>query len=383
MGEHFSLEATHSTGARLGVLHTSHGDVRTPFFMPIATKGSVKTLHSSELWDIEQQADKTTTPIVLSNTYHLYLRPGEDTLKQLGGLHGMMDWNGAMLTDSGGFQVFSLSHLRKLTDDGVEFRSHIDGSSHMMTPERSMEIQSAIGSDIWMAFDYFPGYPASKEETERSVALTTAWARRCRDFHQEFLKSAQYPQKLFGIVQGSTHPELREQSAKELQEIGFDGYAVGGLAVGEPPEVMYDVLDSTVPHLPEDSPRYLMGVGPPEQILEAVKKGIDMFDCVIPTRNARHGSVFIRTAEKLVDSGLSEVAYEKLNVKAAKSALSQETLDPYCACPTCSKGITRAYIRHLFTVEEPLAERLTTVHNIYFYMQLMADIRTVIEQETI
>lgn len=384
----FTLEATHPTGARRGRLTTAHGVVETPFFMPIATKGAVKTLSAGDLWSLEQSVDHSTHPIVLSNTYHLYLKPGENVLKQLGGLHGFMNWNGAMLTDSGGFQVFSLANLRKLTSEGVEFSSHLDGSKHFFTPERSMEIQYAIGADIWMAFDYFPGYPAAREDAEYSVELTTQWARQCRQWQKQHAgditsteNGQQVPRhQLFGIVQGSTYADLREQSARELQEIGFDGYAVGGLAVGEPAEVMYDVLENTVPHLPTERPRYLMGVGYPEQILEAVKRGIDMFDCVLPTRNARHGTLFVRTDEaggRIVAEDMSKVFYKKVNIRGEQFARDHEAVDPFDTISE-TRNYSRAYLRHLFTVDQPLAARLATIHNLTFYLQLMQEIREII-----
>lgn len=381
----FQLLSTHATGARRGQLLTAHGVVQTPFFMPIATKGAVKTLSPLDLYGLEQFIDPNTKPIVLSNTYHLYLKPGTDLLQQFGGLHKFMNWNGAMLTDSGGFQVFSLANLRKLTDEGVEFSSHLDGSKHFFTPEKSMEIQHAIGADIWMAFDYFPGYPAERTDAEYSVQLTTNWAKQCRAWQQEHAgeKTQQanfevQQHQLFGIVQGSTFADLREQSAKELQEIGFDGYAVGGLAVGEPAEVMYDVLESTTPHLPTDKPRYLMGVGYPEQILEAVKRGIDMFDCVLPTRNARHGNLFVRTAEgngRIVAEDLSKVYYEKVNIRLQKYANDESAIDPYDPVGGEVRNYSKAYLRHLFNINEPLAARLATIQNVSFYLQLMKEIR--------
>lgn len=371
----FTLHHIHPSGVRRGTLQTAHGGIETPFFMPIATKGAVKGVSPLELSQIEQAVDPGTSPVVLSNTYHLYLRPGLEVLSRLRGLHGMMRWDHAILTDSGGFQVFSLAKLRTLSDDGVEFGSHIDGSKHLFTPERSMEIQAAIGADIWMAFDYFPGYPADPEDAARSVRLTTSWARRCRQWFDANADARQH--QLFGIVQGSTDPELRAQSAEELQQIGFGGYAVGGLAVGEPPEEMYAVLDATTPLLPEQKPRYLMGVGPPEQILGSVKRGIDMFDCVIPTRNARHGSLFVHKPESpvLVDKSLSSVQYDKLSITAEQWADDRGPVDPHCSCELCTR-YSRAYLRHLFSVGEPLAARLASVHNITFFMQLMKEIRT-------
>ncbi len=378
----FELLTTHPSGARAGRLTTAHSQLATPFFMPIATMGAVRTLAPHDLFDIQEAVDPQAGKILLSNTYHLYIKPGEEVLKELGGLHSFMNWPGAVLTDSGGFQIFSLAHLTKLTDDGVQFRSHRDGSSHTLTPERSMEIQAAIGSDIWMAFDYFPGYPATDAEVEHSVGLTTAWAKRCRDWHRRY--SQQNPEKqhqLFGIVQGGTSPAYRKQSAEALIAQDYSGYAVGGLAVGEPAQVLYEVLDATTPLLPEEKPRYLMGVGPPEQVLEAVKRGIDMFDCVIPTRNARHGSIFIHdpaSPDRYVATDLSGVNYAKLNIRGSLLRTDAGPLDPHCACSTCAAGYSRAYIRHLFTVSEPLAARLCTIHNVQMYMQLMKEIRDTI-----
>lgn len=362
--------------ARRGVLRTPHGDIQTPFFMPVATQGVLKTLSLPELCAYEQAIDASTTPIVLSNTYHLYLRPGEEKLRAFGGLHNFARWPGIMLTDSGGFQIFSLQKLRTLTDEGVEFQSHIDGSSHVLTPERSMEIQSAIGSDIWMVFDYFPGYPATENEVRKSVALTTAWARRCARWHQEYWKKQNASRSLlFGIVQGGTFPDQRRQSAQELTAIGFDGYAIGGLAVGEPEEMMYQAIEDTTPLLPENAPRYLMGVGTPDQILEAVKRGVDMFDCVMPTRNARHGTLYIRTSEKIVCTDLAKLSYEKIQMRADKWSRSEEPLDRFCHCFTCTSGFSRGYLRHLHVIGDPLAARLGTIHNIFFYLSLMKEIR--------
>lgn len=374
----FTLRGTHETGARRGELQTAHGILQTPFFMPIATKGAVKTISPQELIEIEADIDPTTDPMVLSNTYHLFLKPGTDILEQSGGLHGLMNWPGSILTDSGGFQVFSLSNLRKLTDDGVEFSSHTDGSKHFMTPEESMRIQNAIGADIWMAFDYFPGYPSTREDAEYSVQLTTNWAKRCIAWRKENTDTQKH--MLFSIVQGSTFPDLREQSAKELVELETDGYAIGGLAVGEPAEEMYKAIETVEPFLPTDKPRYLMGVGFPEQILEAVKRGVDMFDCVLPTRNARHGSIFVRDPKgegRIVAPDLSEVYYQKMNIKAAKYAEDFELIDPLDPDEEYDQP-TRAYLRHLFSVGEPVASRMATIHNIRFYRQLMKEIRDAI-----
>lgn len=379
----FQLQNTHSTGARSGILQTAHGTLQTPFFMPIATKGAVKTLSAPELEQLQRGIDSTTDPIVLSNTYHLYLKPGLEILEKMNGLHPFMNWKHSILTDSGGFQIFSLSKLRTLKEDGVEFQSHIDGSRHFLTPERSMEIQSVIGSDIWMAFDYFPGYPATQEDTEHSVRLTTTWFQRCQEWHKNYTQRTGKQHALFAIVQGSTYDALRTQSAEELVALNADGYAIGGLAVGEPPEEMYRVLDVTTPLLPKDKPRYLMGVGTPDQILEAVKRGVDMFDCVMPTRNARHGTLFIHEEPQLVDAALTQVAFTKLNIKAEKHSSDATPLDPHCSCFTCSQGFSRAYVRHLFNVDEPLAARLATIHNISFYLTLMKEIRDQIQAASV
>ncbi len=376
-----------STSARRGELKTAHGVLQTPFFMPIATKGTVKALSSFDLWELQQRVDAATTPIVLSNTYHLLLRPGKEALERVGGLRDWMRWKGAMLTDSGGFQVFSLANLRTVSDSGVTFQSHIDGSSYTMTPESSMEMQQAIGADIWMMFDLFPGYPATRTQAEHSVQVTTDWAKRCvARVAQMRAEQSDFSNQLFAIVQGSSFPDLRERSARELTELDVNGFAIGGLAVGEPAEVMYDMIAATTPFLPEDKPRYLMGVGMPEQILEAVKRGVDMFDCVLPTRNARHGQVFVRNpeAESLVAPDLSAVHYHKMQISGAAYVNDDTVIDPRCCCRACAgsgdmPGYTRSYIRHLFKNDEPLAAQLLTEHNVTFYLELMRDIRNTID----
>lgn len=342
-----------SGGARRGTLKTAHGEIQTPFFMPIATAGALKGLTTAE-------ARSLGAEILLSNTYHLHLRPGEELIKKAGGLHKFMNWDGPILTDSGGYQVFSLSKIRKLKADGVEFQSHLDGSKIFLTPEKAMQIQADLGSDIHMVLDECPAADAPRAYVEKSLALTTEWAGRCKAYQQSNHRL------LFGIVQGGMHPDLREKSAKALVKIGFDGYAVGGLSVGEPNETMYQMLDVTIPHLPEDKPRYLMGVGTPADILEAVSRGVDMFDCVLPTRNARHGHLFTST-------GVVRIKNETY-----KEDLSP--LDGACLCETC-RHYSRAYLRHLFMAGEPLALRLLTLHNVAFYLNLMRRIRTAIEED--
>ncbi|GAW92706.1 tRNA guanosine(34) transglycosylase Tgt [Calderihabitans maritimus] len=338
------------TRARVGRLYTPHGVVDTPVFMPVGTQATVKAMSPEELEEIGAQ-------IILSNTYHLYLRPGAEIIKEAGGLHRFMHWNHPILTDSGGFQVFSLADLRQINDEGVTFRSHIDGSSHFLSPEKATEIQMALGSDIAMCFDECPPYPASYEQVEKAVKRTSSWAERCLEAHRR------EDQALFGIVQGGVFRDLRERSAAELTALDFPGYAIGGLSVGEPKRLMYEVLDYTVPLLPASKPRYLMGVGTPDALLEGVKKGVDMFDCVLPTRVARNGLA-------LTSSG-------KVVVRNARYARDYEPLDPECDCYVC-RNYTRAYIRHLLKANEILGLRLTTYHNLYFLIRLMAKIRTAV-----
>lgn len=340
--------------ARLGKLYTPHGVIETPVFMPVGTRATVKTMTPEEVKDLGAQ-------IILSNTYHLYLRPGHELIKEAGGLHKFMNWHGPILTDSGGFQVFSLGELRKIKEEGVEFKSHIDGSTHFISPEKSIEIQNALGSDIMMCFDECTPYPCSYEYAKESMERTTRWAKRCRDYHTEWDK-----QGLFGIVQGSVYKDLREKSAKSLVEMDFSGYAVGGLSVGEPKDLMCDVLDYTVDLLPKDKPRYLMGVGTPDYLFEAVIRGIDMADCVLPTRIARNGTVL--------------TSHGKLVIRNAKYARDFSKLDPECDCYTCI-NYSRAYIRHLFNVNEILGARLATIHNLYFLIKLMANIREAIRED--
>ncbi len=353
-----SFTVTHKDGAsraRLGLLKTPHGTVHTPVFMPVGTQGTVKTMTPEEVRDVGGR-------MILSNTYHLYLRPGHELIREAGGLHRFMNWDGPILTDSGGFQVFSLGPLRKVSEEGVCFRSHIDGSEHFFSPEKAMEVQMSLGSDVAMTFDECPPYPSSREYVHESLERTSRWAKRCRDFHRK------EDQSLFGIIQGGVFPELRRQSAQELVKIGFAGYAIGGLSVGEPKNLMYEMLDFTVPFIPEDKPRYLMGVGSPDCLLEGVIRGIDMFDCVLPTRIARNGSVLTRRG--------------KLVVRNAEYARDFSPLDPDCECYAC-RNYTRSYIRHLIKAGEILGIRLTTIHNLYFVLRLLEEIREAIRNGNI
>lgn len=348
------IKTCKQSGARLGRIHTPHGVIETPIFMPVGTQATVKTLTPEELNEIGSQ-------IILSNTYHLYLRPGHETVKKAGGLHSFMNWNKPILTDSGGFQVFSLGPLRKITEEGVEFRSHIDGSKHMLTPEKAMEIQNALGSDIMMAFDECAPYPADRDYVKKSLERTTRWLKRCKEAHKNTEKQA-----LFGIVQGGMYKDLREQSAREITSIDLPGYAVGGLSVGEPKELMYEVLDYTVPLLPEDKPRYLMGVGTPDILIEAAIRGIDMCDCVLPTRIARNGTAM--------------TSQGKVVVRNAQYAEDFTTLDPECDCYAC-KNYTKSYIRHLLKANEILGARLLSIHNLRFLLKLMEDVRKAIMED--
>lgn len=335
------------TRARLGVLETPHGSVTTPAFMPVGTQASVKTMTPEEVRALGGE-------IILSNTYHLYLRPGPEIIQKAGGLHRFMGWDGPILTDSGGYQVFSLAALRKITEEGVLFRSHLDGAEHFFSPEKATLIQEALGADIAMAFDECAPYPCTYEQARAAVERTTRWARRCRQIH------TRSDQTLFGIIQGSVYRDLREQSARELVALNFDGYGIGGLSVGEPKDIMYAMLDYTVPLLPAEKPRYLMGVGSPDCLLEGVERGIDLFDCVLPTRIARNGTVFTSRG--------------KLVVRNAEYAEDFSPLDPECNCFACRR-FSRAYIRHLVKANEILGIRLTTIHNLYFIFRLMHNIR--------
>jgi queuine tRNA-ribosyltransferase len=337
--------------ARTGTLVTAHGEVDTPAFMPVGTQGAVKAMTPGELTACGAE-------IVLANTYHLYLRPGDGLIADLGGLHRFMNWNGPILTDSGGFQAFSMAGLTRIDDAGVRFRSHVDGSAHELTPERSMEIQARLGSDIAMVLDECPELPAGREAVEQAVERTTAWAGRCREAYPG-------PGVPFGIVQGGTFEDLRERSAAALRGLDFPGYAIGGVSVGEPPEAIARIAAFTAERLPEDRPRYLMGVGRPQDLVEAVHAGLDLFDCVMPTRNARNGTLFTSGG--------------KINIKRREYRDDPAPLDGECDCETC-RGYSRAYLRHLFLSGEILASRLNTLHNLAYYLRLMADMRSAIDQ---
>lgn len=353
----------------MGELKTAHGVVHTPFFMPIATKASVKAIDSADLENLGAE-------IILSNTYHLFLRPGVGVIRRAGGLHKFMNWDGAILTDSGGFQIFSLAKQRKLKEEGVVFRSHIDGRQFTLAPELALQIQKYLGSDIAMVLDVCTPYPCSRKEAEEAVRLTTLWAERSKNYASRDTRRGLRKQLTFGIVQGSVYQDLRLRSAKELVDLDFDGYAIGGLAVGEPRKKMFEILDYAVPELPEKKPHYLMGVGQPEEIVAAVRRGIDMFDCVLPTRNARHGAIYCFTRRGRLEG---DKFYKILHITNEKFKNDFGPIDKNCSCPTC-KNYTRAYLRHLFMAEEPLALRLATIHNVHFYLELMKKIRKAIER---
>ncbi len=339
--------------ARRGRITTKHGTIETPVFMPVGTQAAVKAMRPEQVRDMGAE-------IILSNTYHLYLRPGQDIVREAGGLHKFMNWNGSILTDSGGFQVFSLGRLRKISEEGVSFRSHIDGSLHFLTPEKATEIQTDLGSDIMMAFDECAPYPADREYIEESMRRTCRWLERCAAAHHNDENQA-----LFGIMQGGMFKDLRKESAERITELDLPGYAIGGLSVGESKELMLDILDSSAELLPYGKPRYLMGVGTPDYILEGVERGIDMFDCVEPTRTARHG--------------LAMTSSGRLNIKNAKYERDFSPLDPECGCYTC-RNYSRAYIRHLFKSGEMTGAMLMTEHNLCFLINMMKEIRSAIEE---
>jgi queuine tRNA-ribosyltransferase len=376
------LTADSNSKARRARLTTAHGAIDTPAFMPVGTQGSVKGVSPRELRELDAQ-------IILGNTYHLFVRPGLDVIEHFGGLHKFMNWDGPILTDSGGYQIFSLAKLRKITEDGVEFQNHIDGTRAFISPEIAMEIQAALGSDIAMALDECVPYPCEYDYAARSAEMTTRWARRCKEvLHrreedvQRSTSNAQRPipesssfnfqsstlnSLLFGIVQGATFDDLRKKSAQEVVELDFDGYAIGGVSVGEPEEEMMRAVESAEPFLPSDKPRYAMGLGTPPQMLEMIARGMDMFDCVLPTRLARNGTAFTSTGT--------------LNLKNAEFALDKRPIEENCACSAC-QGFSRGYIRHLIKAEEILGLRLITLHNLHFYLNLMKRARTEIERGT-
>ena len=356
MSKLFSYEVTHickQSGARLGVLHTPHGDIPTPIYMPVGTSACVKAMTPREMEEIG-------TKILLSNTYHLHLRPGEDLIREAGGLHAFMGWDKPILTDSGGFQVFSLAGIRKIREEGVTFRSHLDGSKQFIGPEESMQIQEALGSDIAMAFDVCSPYPCDWETAKDAMERTHRWAERCKAYH------TREDQALFGIVQGAFYKDLRVESAMALRDMDFIGYGIGGLSVGEPKPVMYEMLDEIMPYMPAEKPRYLMGVGTPDCFIEGVIRGVDMFDCVLATRIARNGSVLTSRGRVVVKNG--------------KYARDFTPLDDQCDCYAC-RNFTRAYIRHLFNAKEITAGRLASIHNLRFLIHMMEEIREAIAED--
>ena len=350
------LHVDKTTGARRGVVHTPHGDIQTPVFMPVGTQATVKSLTPEELKEVNAQ-------IILSNTYHLFLRPGHELIEEAGGLHKFMNWDRPILTDSGGFQVFSLGQLRKISEDGVEFQSHLDGSKKFLSPEKVMEIENSLGADIIMAFDECCPYPSTYEYTKKSMERTTRWAKRCKEAHNR-----EKDQGLFGIIQGGFYKDLREKSAAELIELDFPGYAIGGISVGEPKEKFLEVLKYTTPLMPENKPRYLMGVGTPDYLIEAALAGIDMCDCVLPTRLARHGTALTSSGKLVVRNATYERDFNKLDLE--------------CDCYTC-RNYTRAYIRHLIKTNEILGIRLLSMHNIKFLTNLMDKVRIEIENDNL
>ena len=366
----FTVEARDGR-ARAGRIVTPHGEIETPIFMPVGTVATVKAVPQDVLEELGAE-------IILGNTYHLYLRPGHENIRKLGGLHRFMSWDRSMLTDSGGFQVFSLSELRKISEEGVAFRSHLDGSSHVFTPEKSMEIQIALGADIIMAFDECTEHPADRSRAKQSMDLTLRWAGRSHKYFEEHKNEVPWvdrpmtndhrpttgTQSLFAIVQGGMYPDLRAECAERLVSMNFPGYAVGGLSVGEPRALTYETVEAVEPHLPQEKPRYLMGVGTPEEIVEYAGMGIDMMDCVLPTRAARHGLLF--TSEG------------KVNIKNSRYALDESPLDPNCKCRVCAR-YSRAYLRHLYSSGELLAQVLNTIHNVAFYLDTMKAVRHAIQ----
>ena len=340
--------------SRLGKITTDHGSIETPIFMPVGTVGSVKGVSREDL-------DQCGAQIILGNTYHLYLRPGCEVIEPMGGLHKFISWDKPMLTDSGGFQFFSLAKLAKFTDEGVNFQSHIDGSRHFFSPEKAVEIQMTLGSDIMMSLDWCMGHPATEKQTVEALNKTTAWAKR----GYEYWRSRGAKNNLFGIVQGGMYKEFRSRSAEQITAIDFPGFAIGGLSVGEPTDIMYEMADHTLPLLPDNKPRYIMGVGTPENLVTLVGMGCDMFDCVMPSRNARNGQLFTRTGT--------------INIPNAKFRLDERPVDETCSCYTC-QNYSRAYLRHLYKAKELLSYRLNTIHNLHYYLDLMAKMRHAIKE---
>jgi queuine tRNA-ribosyltransferase len=356
MAFHFKLLAKDSQSqARLGKIETSHGSISTPAFLPVGTQGAVKSLTPEELVEMNVEA-------ILGNTYHLYLRPGHETIQRLGGLHNFVHWERPILTDSGGYQIFSLGDLRRISDEGVTFQSHLDGSLHFLSPERVMEIQRALGSDIAMVLDECIPFPSTYEYVKSSTSRTTRWAERCLQARRPGDPA------LFAIVQGGMYPDLRKESVRDLVRMDFQGFAIGGLSVGEPKSAMLAILKETLPHLPENIPRYLMGVGTPADILDAVMLGVDFFDCVLPTRNARNGTLFTSNG--------------KISIKQARYGEDRKPVDEQCSCYTC-RHYSRAYLRHLYMAKEILSSRLNTIHNIFYYVNFMKEIREAIQRGTL
>ena len=356
MSKYFSYELLHvdkNCGARYGVIHTPHGDVYTPMFMPVGTLATVKYISPEELYEIGSQ-------VILSNTYHCWLRPGEDVVANAGTLHTFMNYKRPMLTDSGGFQVFSLSKNRKITEEGVKFKNHLDGSPLFLSPEKSIEIQNKLGADIIMSFDECPPYPVTHEYMKKSIERTLRWAKRGQEAHKN------EKQALFGICQGGEFEDLRKYSTEQTVAMDFDGYSIGGTALGEPKDVMHKMIEYTIKYLPKDKPRYLMGVGTPEDLLEGVARGVDMFDCVLPTRIARHGAI-------MTSKG-------KINIRDKKYEYDLSPLDPDCDCPTC-RNYTKSYLRHLYKCEEGLGKRLLSLHNLRFLLKLSEDMRKAIQED--
>jgi len=347
------------TGARTGELETPHGTIETPEFMPVGTQATVKALSNEDLYYCNAQ-------VILGNTYHLYLRPGMDIIKNAGGLHKFMSWDKPILTDSGGFQIFSLAMLAKVKDEGVQFQSHVDGSKHFLTPEDIVKLQLELGSDILMVLDECLKYPCPKDKASRSLDVTTRWAKRSKEAFSPMLEGKGPRPLLFGITQGSTYPDLRRRAAEGLLDIGFDGYAIGGLSVGEPKDLIYEMMEDSVKYLPQDKPRYAMGIGMPQDFFNAIEMGVDMFDCVVPTRNARNGAAYTNEGRLIIRNG--------------EYSRDLRPLSESCECIVC-KNYSRSYIRHLFNTEEILGLRLTSLHNVFFYVNLLKRIREAIKKD--